>query len=382
MGATDLSFAREEECFIVKETTAAGTLEKPGTDDRVYTVGPLDFNQDQEFKEDEQLRATASMLSPIKGRKMAGDWSGTLYVKPSGALGTAPEADVLFDCLMGGGAADAGVDYEYTLENTLSSFSFWSKKGDTVYAGRGATVNTASFTIPGDDVAKHVFGGQFMELLWAGTCKTVSIAGAVLTLDPGGTALYKPGMFVEVGSADNGGDGFEIISIHYEAGTMTIEADPGVVGVQTVTPWYPTAGAEVGKPVYGKMGIITVNGQDFVVLNATVEMNNNIKYYDYEKNDSWTAEKYGRPGRREITGTIEAHQLQRGASYRYRSEYQVQDALLIPAGKTSGYIMRLGIPYAEYMTPQLSGDEEFIQTITFKAIASASYNDEFVIVFM
>ena len=55
MGATDLSFAREEECFIVKETTAAGTLEKPGTDDRVYTVGPLDFNQDQEFKEDEHV---------------------------------------------------------------------------------------------------------------------------------------------------------------------------------------------------------------------------------------------------------------------------------------------------------------------------------------
>jgi hypothetical protein len=43
--------------------------------------------------------------------------------------------------------------------------------------------------------------------------------------------------------------------------------------------------------------------------------------------------------------------------------------------------MEINIPYAEYRTPSISGDEEFIQTVPFVGIASASLNDELNIVF-
>ncbi|MHA1386758.1 MAG: hypothetical protein ACTSR3_23630 [Candidatus Helarchaeota archaeon] len=380
MGAQDISFANEEECFVIKETTA-GTLKKPGTDDRVYTIGPFDFGQDQEFKEDEQIRASASMLSPIKGRKLAGEFTANTYVKPSGAKGTAPEHDVFLECLMGTKTVNAGVSVVYTLANTLPSFSFWSKKGDTVYAGRGATVNTGAFTIPGDDISTITFGGNFMELLWAGTAKTQSISSSVLTMDSGGAQLYVEGMYVNVGSDDNSGAGFEITDVNYSTDKITLESAPSVSGVQTVTPWWPSSGVETGEPVFGKMGIVKVGGNNFVTLNVSVSMTNNIKYYDYEKNNVWTAEKYGRPGKREINGEIEAHLLPRGPSYRYRAEYQVSNALILPAGKTSGYIMELSVPYAEYASPSLEGTEEFLQRIGFKAIASSSLNDEFSITF-
>ena len=43
--------------------------------------------------------------------------------------------------------------------------------------------------------------------------------------------------------------------------------------------------------------------------------------------------------------------------------------------------MELSIPYAEYKTPTISGEEEFEQSITFMGVASASLNDEISITF-
>ena len=200
-------------------------------------------------------------------------------------------------------------------------------------------------------------------------------------MDPGGSQNYVVGMYVEVGSDDNTGAGFEILSVNYTLDTVTLESAPSPSGAQEITPWWPSSGAEVGKPVHGKTGIVTVNGQNAIVLSGILTLNNNIKYYDYEKNNLWTAEKYGRPGKREVDGTLELHFLERGPSYWYRAEYQEHNALIIPSGKTEGYIMELSVPFAEYMTPTLSGEEEFIQTIPFQGISEGALNDEFKIVF-
>jgi len=37
---------------------------------------------------------------------------------------------------------------EYTLEDSLPSLSIWVKKGHTVFAVRGATVETGEFQLP------------------------------------------------------------------------------------------------------------------------------------------------------------------------------------------------------------------------------------------
>ena len=95
-----------------------------------------------------------------------------------------------------------------------------------------------------------------------------------------------------------------------------------------------------------------------------------------------TAEQYGRPKFREIDGNLNGYFIKRGASYYYRAEYQQNDALIIPCGKVAGSIMELNIPKAEYRTPKISGDEEFIEDIPFIAVASSeTANDEMSIVF-
>jgi len=383
--ALDFAFANEEQAFIKLET-ACGTLIKPTTADRVYTVGPVDFGFEQEDLEDGQIRASASRVSPKKGRKNPGDFGFTTYVKPSGTPGTAPEHDVLFQCLMGTKSIDPGVKVTYSLANQLDSFSLWLKKGHTAFALRGCTINSAEFSIAGEAIASIRWGGNSMETKWAGTCASpANLTGGttLIQLDAGGAALFCIGMYVAVGTDTNSAAGYVITNVNYNLDRITIGtplATPQGTGA-TIAPWLPAASAEVGEPVLGKLGMVTIATIDAIIKSATLSIANNIKYYIDEKNNVLTAERFGRPKMREINGSLNLYFLKRGLSYFYRSAYQIANALVIPAGNVAGYIMELNAPYAEYKTPKISGDEELSQDLAFMALASGSGNDECSVVF-
>jgi len=377
----NFAFANEEENFAVIEDVG-GTVKKITSSDRIYSIGPVDFGQEREFLDDEQIRANASAYSPIKGRKNPGDWGMETYVKPSGTPGTPPEQDVLFQALMGTKTVNSGVDVQYTLANQLDSFTLWSKKGHTVYIFRGATVQTAGFSIAGNDVARISWGGNYIEQHYASEGIVTSIAGNVLTMKGNHVLRYTEGTYVEVGDDDNSGAGFKITSINYTTNKITLDGNPSPGGgtPATVTPWWPSSGSEVGTPGHGKLGLVTVDGSNAIIMEASVDVNNNIKYYEEEKNNQWTAERFARPTKRGIEGSLRLKFLDEGNSYFYRADYQISDALIIPVGNVSGYIMELQIPYAEYRTPSISGGEEFEQEIPFVAVAGSG-NDEFKIVF-
>ena len=157
---TGYSYANEEECFGVLEDPC-GVLKKPTVNDQMFSVGPVDFGQEQEFLEDEQIRASASKLPSILGRLNPGDWSMATYIKPSGVLGTVPEHAVLYLCLMGDEDVQ-GSYVDYVLKSQLDSFSLWVKKGHTVFAFRGATVESGEFGISGDAIGSARFSGKHM----------------------------------------------------------------------------------------------------------------------------------------------------------------------------------------------------------------------------
>jgi len=383
--ALDFAFANEEQAFVKLET-ACGILVKPSTANRIYSVGPVDFGFEQEDLEDGQIRSSASKVSPKKGRKNPGDFSFTTYVKPSGTPGLAPEHDVLFQCLMGVKTPDPGVKTTYSLANQLDSFSLWLKKGHTAFALRGCTINSAEFSIAGEAIASIRWSGNSMETIWAGTETSPAnliASTTVIQLNTGGAALFCVGMYVSVGSDTNGAAGYAIINVNYNLDRITIGtplATPQGIGA-TIAPWLPAAGVEVGEPVLGKLGMVTIATTDAIIKSASLSITNNIKYYTDEKNNTLTAERFGRPKMREINGSLNLYFLKRGLSYFYRSAYQIANALVIPAGNVSGYIMELLVPYAEYKTPKISGDEELGQDLSFMALASGSGNDELSIVF-
>ncbi|MBW2037193.1 MAG: hypothetical protein JRI41_06910, partial [Deltaproteobacteria bacterium] len=132
--------ANEEILFVKKETTA-GSLVYPSATDAVLAVGAATVGQETEFLDDEQIREERSRRSPIKGRTMAGEWSFTSYIKPSGTKGTPPETDVLWECGLGTKTVNPGVSVVYSLSSgTLPSFSLVRRVGHTVFFCAGCTV--------------------------------------------------------------------------------------------------------------------------------------------------------------------------------------------------------------------------------------------------
>lgn len=384
--ATQFAYANEEECFAILEGSC-GVLTKPSANDVIFTVGPVDIGQEQEKLDDEQIRPSASQYSRIKARKMPGEWSANGYCKPSGTYGVVPEHNVLFQCAMGKETAPgAGSDVDYTLMNQLDSFTLWVKKGHTVFAARGATVNVAEFGVTGEEVSGISWSGNYMEQLRAGTHQysgTINSAATTINLGQVGIKKYQKGMFIIVGDSNNAGNGYELTDVNYTTGIITIspqleqqEVDP------LITPWWPSAGIEAGEPEHGKMGVVTINGNEAIIISARVTLTNNVKYYINEKNGLWTAERFGRPGKRTVEGEIELNYVRDAAQYFYYAEEGLQSALVIPVGNVSGSIMELRIPFAEYGTPKITGDEEFLQNLPFVGVASAAAgNDEFSIKF-
>jgi len=382
--ASDYSFANQEQCFIVLEDIC-GVLKKPTPTSVVYTVGPADIQQEREKLKDDQVRAGASEHASIKGRLQPGPWSLGTYIKPSGILGTPCEEDVLLQCLMGLKTITPNTKVMYNLTDQLDSFSIWLKKGHTVFAMRGCTVDKADFSIGADKMVEVKWSGLGMERLYAGTATVSGVAAlgaTTLTLVATGALRYQPGTYVVVGADDNAGAGYLIKSVNYTLNTITLDTAlaVGAGSGATVSPWLPTPAAEVGTPVHGKIGLVTIGGQNAIVLSADFSISNNIKYYDNLKNGVWTAESFARPGRRAVTGKFQMHFLQSALSYYYRSDYFITNAIVIPAGDESGKIMEISVPYAEYGSPKLSGTEEFLVDVDFKGISpTVAGNDEAVI---
>ena len=86
--AETLALPREEQIWVVKETTS-GTLAEPVAADMVLPIDPVVMKQLPEQVEAKQTRNSRSRFSMIQGRTLPGEWQIKAYLKPSGSLGVA-----------------------------------------------------------------------------------------------------------------------------------------------------------------------------------------------------------------------------------------------------------------------------------------------------
>jgi hypothetical protein len=386
------SLANEEQIFVKKETTE-GTLVYPASTDTVLAVGAATSDQETEFLPDGQVRARRSRLSPIKGRTNPGAWNFTTYVKPYGTLGYAPETDVLLTCALGKRtpATDTPptpIVYSLDSSSNLPSFSMLRKIGHTVFYMAGCTVNQAQFNVAGNDIANIAWSGQFMKWYYAGedTLKTTTSGGQayVIVNDP---FRFTATARINIGSLTNGGLGYLITSVNYTTGQVNISPSlPGggsgvVTAGATIAGWYPSTQVERGLPVHGKLGIITIDSINAVILTSQITLTNNIKYYTDEKNGQWYPTVYGAPGFRDVSGSLSLYFYKNTSQYFYKSSNQIQDALIVPAGSVAGKIMEISCPRIEYKSPKTSGNEEIMIALDFTAVSSTAGDDELTVTF-
>jgi hypothetical protein len=379
------SLANEEQLFVKKEQVE-GTLVYPTATDMVLAVGAATTNQEIEFLDDAQVRARRSRSTPIKARTNPGSWSFNTYVKPSGVAGTKPETDVLWECLMGDNTPTPNVKIDYTLDSTtnLPSFSLLRKVGHTVFYMAGCTVNQGEVNVSGADIASVAWSGQFMKWYRAGhsiLATTTAAPDDHIHVDD--ATRYTELSRVTIGSATNTGLGFLVTGVNYTTNTLAISPAVGAVvnSGSAVEAWFPANGVEVGAPVHGKLGYLTIDTNTAIVLSATITINNNIKYYTDLKNGLVVPTIYGAPGFRDVSGTLRLYFYKNMPTYFYRSDYQIQDALIVPAGSVAGKIMEISCPKIEYKTPVISGDEEIMIELPFTAVGGAAGDDEIKVTF-
>lgn len=389
-----------EELLFAKKEDIEGTLIYPTDDDVVLAVGPATSNQEIEFLDDAQIRSRRSRLSQIKGRENPGAWNFTTYVKPSGTLGDPPEADVLFECALGKRlrAGDDGYDagkVEYRLDSTsnLPSFSLIRKVGHTIFFMAGCTVNVMEASVAGNEIAQVAWNGEFMKWWMAGEDTLAEALSAdddhIHVADPTRFSDEKARVQIQRdnGTWDRGADdlGYLITSTNYTTGIMgispNIQAGGGGTAGNTIKGWVPDAPSEKGSPIHGKLGVVTIDLAQAIILTSTITLTNNIKYYVDMKSSKLYPTVYGAPGFRDVNGTLALYFYKNTTGYFYRSAYQIQDALMIPAGNVASRRMKINCPYIEYKAPVLSGDEEVMIELAFTAVGSTTGDDELTVIF-
>jgi hypothetical protein len=374
-----------EELLFVKKESIEGEFEYPAAANALLAIGAATSNQDDEFIPDAQVRNRRSHMSPIKGRTNPGTWGLSTYTKPSGVLNTPPEADVLFECAMGKKSVNGGVVYALDSSINYPSFSLLRKVGHTCFFMAGATVNDLTMKVSGAEIGQETWGGQFMHWYLAGesvlTTAAITSDTHIHVDDP---LRYSDSVIkIVVGADDNSGDGYLVTDVNYATGQIDITPNivTGALLGAAVKPWYPSTQTEVGTPVHGKYGAVTIDGKTAIILEATITLGNGIKYYTDIKDGKMYPSIYGAPGFREVSGTLRLYFFKNMPNYFYRSSNQVQNNLIVPCGNVSGRIMEINCPRIEYKTPAISGEEDVMVDLAFQAVSSSAGDDELAVTF-
>lgn len=398
MPSENVAIAKNTIVFIKEETTP-GTLVYPVATDVVHLIEQGSIKQPRIFKPDPQLRHTTSKFSPVKGPYQAGEYNISYLIKPSGALGTAPRCGVLLKALLGVETIVGSASVTYTLapiDTALVFFSMAYRQGHIVYWVGGAYANQGTFPVEAGEsdaaLGQMSLTGPFLNMVWAGTGQ---IDGALIATDTLVTVynakLFKVGCKVEFQLADgswenNSGAGYLVSNINYTTNVLTVEALAGPVPTDAeIRGFLPTA-TDAGTIVHGAYGQTTQNidaggAADLDILSSEIVVNNNLTVIGDEKVNSDYPTSIVKAGNREVGLTINEVVKKGFAENFYYSDNQSTYGMIIPVGNTAAYRYKLQAPQAEFMTPDITGDEELTGSRVGEAFATSAYDDEFSILF-
>jgi len=381
-----LAIDRETLVFAKKETTF-GTLIKPVAADQVLLVGDGAISQDRAFLPDKQKRNTYSARPPFPGRYNVGAFNFPFYIKPSGALGTKPDGAQLLEGLFGRETVTGSTKVEYFLlrtTDTRPSLTIWAKVGHWVYMLAGVLVNEGRFPIRAGNedeaIGRCSVSGFFTELRWTGTDELAADpalgATSITVLD---ASKFSVGSYIKKGTDDNAGAGYQVTAVNLTTNVLTIT--PGTVADwalgDKIEPWLP-AGTESGSVVHGRLGTVARGATTLPLVGGEIVVTNGIKLLDNEKNSKDFADRFIHATERTVDVSAEVFFTHNMAKYFSEHTRQIQADVVATFGDTAAKRYKLTAKNVELKHPGLSGNEEKILKMEGKAFASASYDDELV----
>ena len=369
-----IGLSRNQQVFAVEESTK-GTLVFPAATDFIVCTGEVSIEQDAAWSDVEEIQNTRDVLERLQGQIPAGTWSLSMNFRAQ-AAGSVPQGDVLFKCLMGSKAVNAGTSIVYS-QGAKESFTLWSLKDHFLEIAVGCSVDELVITPEKDKTITLAFSGKCMKKIWCGTGALGAgevEAQTVLTVSD--EKQFGVGAFIwnVTQDDDNSGAGYEVTAIDTVAHTITI--DPAVPtggwdSGDVLAPFLPT-GTKIGTVVEGRKLALTFGGTATTVKTASVNIKDAAYFLEDEVTSSGYCEDFIDGENREITAEMELLFRTEKVALFYDAFNNTTKIFQLILGSTAGYRMKVLCSYTKMMMPKPTFDGPAVKIpVSVKALGSS-----------
>lgn len=394
-----------QKAFLVAETTA-GTAVVPTAAKGLLLIAPVnELEQPVPLIDDDQIRFTQSWGSPFQGKRSRGTVKFSCYIKPSGALGTAPEGglDNALYGLMGVKTVNAGTSVVYTLmpvaSGAMPTFTFWW--GDAIESRRmcGLVINKATIKLATDpagqgSVLQADFEGQGIDLRRCIVDQLgANILAAATTVTATNSKKFEVGMLIQInnaGTVDSGTAGYMISAINYSTHVLTISTAGGIVSPHTasadvtIEPYLPAI-TEVGARVHSGIGACTIGGSAALMTGMELVIENGVEVpEDIQSTSEYPPAVFIRADKRKISGKLSTYMRPGSPSGDAWYNHSNQTSLAINAqvnNRTAVDAFKIAQPACYIENPVRSGDKAIKQEIAWRAAFNSTFDNELTLSF-
>lgn len=360
---------RDQVIYCVKEPTAGTPVFPSLAGQRVVTTSFLSPDQQPPREDSKEISNTLDVLNRFTGQIGAGSFDIQTYLCPSGVVGTPPMAAILFESAYGVETI-GGSDVTYSQAKEKPAFTLWWGGTHTVFFATGAVVESKKLTANNTGGTDVSFSGGFMRRGWAGTS---TVAGAVsssdaVTVASGTGKRYTAEAIIQLGSDNNSGGGYKILSVAGDVLTMaeTVSCADGAV----ISGYLPDL-TRVGTPIESKTTQVSFDGSAKVLKTANITYNSPVAWQTEEITTGGYVEAYVEDAR-SISLDTSALFRENDLTFFYDALNNAQTAVVITIGAVAGKICTFNYPTTELDMPTISSSKPVVNI----GIKGSSIGDE------
>jgi hypothetical protein len=381
--------------FYVKEELSKGVLAVPTGDDFLYTLGGSSVNSTQPLES--SPHKTGRHNTSVIQQKVETSFTISQFFNIDTTLGApaVAEIDAPFRVLMKsafGNEDVSGGSPVYKVGDPDINFSIfevgdmWSKQC------RGAFVESANASFPGDGQAQIEFSGNAKDQILIGIAKVAAAdynGGNTITLEAGEGSRMKPEGLVMIIEADGftrsddtlTGAPRTITDVTGDVVTLSgaALADSDATGGDLFLCYYePEAPVGINSPVIGLVGSFTLVGLSVDCLrSATINLTNNHELLDFCYGEKGLAKgSFAPAGRADVEVSIELNLNHDLVEYINGLDELEGDQIQLILGDQSGRHLQVDIPKVVFPIPEIPVPESGSIPITFTALANQTGLDQ------
>lgn len=388
-----ISQSRGQVVFVCDEATY-GVQAKPVTGDAIKVLTTnLDWTQERRERMDKT--AFRSQRSQINGRKSA-TFEIVRYLATSGTYGAPDDSELWLAAT--GTLTSTATNLIYSPDTDGDgnwddkSFTIYSRVdagsnttlGDAMESVYGAIVDQVVVSFSGSEEAKVTFSGPAKEGVFTGnTSLATNIAGGATTFTTDEARHIHVGSLCQIGTNVGAGTGLLVTAVDSAKTGYTTESSIATqASGNLVIPYLPAETVTDETPIFGGAGSVRIGGATMRATDGSWTLNKRSRLINDEHGTD-SASAVSNPATREVTFTATGYMHREMAPPIYRAALKASAPVILTIGGTAKDIVAFSMPQTELdvTTMDVGVQEEVMITVSGKAVATATGDDDFSVIF-